>query len=151
MELLYGESERVARFVARLIPNCHRGFGNSNAIGVLGQDKEGPILVGGVVYHNWEPESGVIEMSAASTSKRWLTRKVLHAIFTYPFDQLQCQLVVLRVSEHNKQLHRILLAYGFQGYFVPRLRGRHEGEIIFTLTEEDWRSNKFMKRGFGPR
>lgn len=142
MNLLYGENERVARFVASLIPRCaERGFSENRAIGVT----DNGTLVGGIVYHNWDPDSGVIELSAASTSRKWLTRPVLYGLFSYPFIGIGCQMVCNRTSEHNPHLLRIMRAYGFSEYRIPRLLGRNEAAHFFTLTEEQWRANKFHK------
>lgn len=143
MRLLYGEDRTVASFVAAIIPGCERGFENYKAVGVV---KEGS-LVGGFVYHNWNPDAGVIEISGASTDRRWLDRTSLEGLFGYPFDQLCCQMVVMRVSagDHQKHLHRILHAYGFRSILIPRLRGRDEDEMIFTLTDDDWRANRFNR------
>lgn len=102
-------------------------------------------LIAGVLYHNWQPQEGVIELSAGSQSKRWLTRPVLKAMFGLPFDRWGCQLAVLRVSERNRPMIRIAKAYGFDDYRIPRLRGRDEAEHIMTLTDDAWRSNGFHK------
>jgi len=131
----------VAAFVARLM-GIERGFGPSTALGYV-EDGE---LVGGTVFHNWEPEAGVIELSTAATTPRWLTPTVLHAIFAYPFEHLGCQMVVLRVAERNARMRRIAERFGFDAYPIPRLRGRDEADIIYTLTDDQWRSTRFEKR-----
>ena len=102
-------------------------------------------LIAAVVFNNYHPESGVIEMHAAASTPRWLTRRVLWEMFNYVFNRMGCQMAVLRVSERNNRLLRILTAYGFEHTVIPRLRGRDEGERIFWLTEEAWRSNGFHK------
>lgn len=132
-------NEGIARFVASHIPGCDRGFNDFIALGIV--DRE--TLIAGVVYHNWAPEFGVIELSAASTSPLWLTVPVLNAMFDYPFRQLGCQACVLRVSERNTRMRRILDRFGFASVRIPRLRGRDEDEIMFTLTDDAWRSNRF--------
>lgn len=104
---------------------------------------DGPRLLGVVVYNNYQPEAGVIEIHSASTSARWLTRRVLRALFSYPFEQLGCQMVIARVSEKNTRLLRIFTAYGFDHVVIPRLRGRNLGERIFWLTDDAWRANGF--------
>ena len=112
---------------------------------------DGETLIGVMLYNNYQPEEGVIEIHGAATTPRWLTRPVLREMFAFPFERLGCQLVVMRVSERNKTwngrgLPRLLKAYGFNAYPIPRLRGRDEGEIIYTLTDDDWRSNGFQRR-----
>ena len=122
---------------------CHgRGFGECATMGVF----EHGALLGVVVFHNWQPEAGVIEISGASTSRRWLSRPMLERMFIWAFDERGCQLVAARVSDDNKRLHRILHAYGFKSFVIPRLRGRGEDERVFTLTDDDWRGGKFHKR-----
>jgi len=105
-------------------------------------------LVAVVVFHNWQPDNGVIEMSGASIDKRWLTRRTLHEMFSYCFDKAGCQLVVMRTSANSKVLNRIMKPYGFKSHRIPRLRGRHEDEIINTLTDDDWKNNKFEQNPF---
>ncbi|WDR03622.1 GNAT family protein [Devosia algicola] len=142
VDLLYGHNETVARWVAAHIPGCEAGFNNPTAIGVLDNGK----LIGGTVFHNWHEPCGVIEMSSAGTSPRWLAPKMIRAIFGYVFDQLNCQIVVMRVSERNRRMVRIAERFGFTGYLIPRLRGRDEAEWVFTLTDDTWRSHKLNRR-----
>ncbi len=119
MRPVYGANEAVALFVARLI--------------------------GGFVFHNYQPGAGVIEVSFAGAGRRWLTRRVLYAVFSYVFDELGCQLAVARTPASLASVLRIASAYGFAQARVPRLFGRHEDGIISTLTAEAWRSNGFHK------
>ena len=100
-------------------------------------------LIAGTVYHNWYPEDGVMELSSFSLSKRWLTKKVIRAMFTLPFARLGCQLVVTRVSERNKVMIDIMRRFGFSEVFIPRLRGRDEGEFIFSYTDDQWKSSRY--------
>ena len=102
-------------------------------------------LVAVMLYHNYSREAGVIEISGAAETARWLTKPVLHEMFAYPFDQLGCQNVVMRVSDKNTRLPRILTAYGFDSVHVPRIRGRDEGERVFWLTDEAWKANGFHR------
>jgi RimJ/RimL family protein N-acetyltransferase len=144
MRIHYGDEELVMQFVASLIPRIgEEGFGeNSRAIGVVNDAGE---LVGGVVYNGYDKGAGLIEMSAGATDKRWLTGPVLHTIFSYPFDGLKCQMVVLRIDPRNKVLVRILERYGFSMVTISRLLGRENAGILATLTEEAWRANGFHK------
>lgn len=124
-----------------------RGFGPCTTMGVF----NGPKLVGVMVYHNWERETGVIEISGVSEDKRWLARHILFSMFSYPFNQLKCQMVVMRVSEKNEQwngrgIKRILEAYGFTSLRIPRLYGRLEDGILFSLTQEAWEANGFHRK-----
>lgn len=111
---------------------------------------DGSELISVTLYNNFQREAGVIEFHGAATDKRWLNRETLWEMFSYPFMRLECQLVVTRNSERNEMwngrgLHRMLMAYGFDHYRIPRLRGRDEAEIIWTLTDTAWSANGFHK------
>lgn len=113
------KNKAIAGFVAAHIDGCERGFADFTTLGVM---EEGRLLAG-VVYHNYSPEAGVIELSAAATSKRWLTRPVLKAMFGYPFDEIGCQMAVLRVSEENRGMAEIARRFGFTGHRIPASAG----------------------------
>lgn len=142
IELVEDVGGVVTGFVARHFPGGERGFGRASAIGYV-LDGE---LIGGTVFHNHDPEAGVIELTTAAISPRWLSPKVLHAIFAIPFERWGCQMVVLRVADDNHRMVGIAQRYGFAGYLIPRLGGRDRGVWIFTLTDDDWRKTKFERR-----
>lgn len=146
LDYVYGHDKMVADFVAQLIPSCRaRGFpAASKAIGVI--DEQGN-LIAGVVYHNWEPEAQIIEMSGATLpGKNWLTRNTLKRIFQYPFLQLRCQMIVQRVAAADERLLRIFAAYGYMLIRVPRMLGRDRDGVLALLTYEDWMNNRFNAR-----
>lgn len=127
-------------------PGRGHQFGNSVCMGIMDGEK----LAACMVFHNWSPEAQVIEISGASRDARWLRKPVLWAMFDYPFNTCGCQMVVMRVSAFNvkdngRGIHRILRSYGFTEVRIPRLRGRDEDEIIFTLTDDAWRANGFHR------
>jgi RimJ/RimL family protein N-acetyltransferase len=133
------DKHRVAAFLASILPfHRSRGWGEFAAIGYLLDGN----LIAGTIYNNYDPDAEIIEMSSASIDPRWLTRKSIHAMFDYPFNQLHCQMVVLRVAESNARMRSIARRFGFDEYIIPRLRGRHEAECIQTLTTEQWQGER---------
>jgi RimJ/RimL family protein N-acetyltransferase len=141
VRLIVGHDDIVQRFVSSLIPFEEGDFGACTALGV---DRAGE-LIGGFVFNNWSPQARVIELSFAGIDRRWLTRPILYAVFSYAFDQVGCQMVCSRTPASLQQAARIARAYGFKQVTVPRLFGRHDDGIISTLTVEDWRANGFHK------
>ncbi|MDG3577122.1 GNAT family protein [Rhizobium sp. YJ-22] len=135
------EHEAIVSYISRKIGAGDRGFGECRCMAAF----DDAVFLGAVVFHNYEPMADVIEISAAAESKRWLGRQALEAIFSYAFRDCGCQMVVARISEENKSLHRIFHAYGFTSFVIPRLRGRNEDERIFTLTDDAWKQSKFYR------
>lgn len=102
-------------------------------------------LIGGVVFHNYYPNEGVVEMSAASIDPLWLSRKMIRSMFNYAFGVLGCQMVVLRVSENNSRMLNVAKRFGMNDYLIPRLRGRNEAEWVLTYTDDQWRDSPFNR------
>lgn len=142
---IYNHDRAVADFVAQRVPECDgRPFGACRSIGVV--DGEGR-LIAGLVYHNYDRQAGVIEMSGASLpGANWLTRDTLARMYQYPFLQLGCQMVLMRVAAENERLLRLLAAKGFSFIRIPRLRGPDKDAIVCLLTREAWANNKFCRR-----
>jgi len=141
MKLLFGHSDAVEVFVAGLIPRCADGFGPCQAIGVINDDG---LLIAGWVWHGYDPSAGTVEFSGASITPKWMTRDILHKLFAYAFDEVGCQLIMTRNSAGNKRLHRQLKSFGFTRYDVPRLFGRNEDGVFWTLTDDEWRKSPFF-------
>lgn len=131
----------VGDFVSEFIWGAPGKFQMYGSMAVLSDET----LIAGVVLHNWHPDEGVIELSGASLSPHWLTRRLLTELFDYVFFGLRCQLCVMRVSERNTRMLRIARAFGFSDYLIPRLRGRDEAEHVLTLTDDTWGQSKFRK------
>jgi len=131
------EAVLAARWVAGRIPNCSRGWDRCVTLLI------GDPVQAGVVYHDWNPAQRTICMSAASESKRWLTRPVLHRMHEYVFDDADCRMAILQVSENNTAMRRIAKAYGYRETLVPDLRADGEAEAVLTLHERDWRDSRF--------
>lgn len=144
IDYVYGHDEAVARFVAAMIPSMGgRSFGNCTALGVI----EDGHLIAGLVYHNWDPLSGTIEMSgAALPGHLWLSRETVRRMYRYPFRDCQCQMVIMRVDEDDQRLLRQLAALNYSFIRIPRLLGRAHDAILCLLTDEAWAENKFCKR-----
>lgn len=133
---------KVEAFISRKI------FGTAQAMlgdtAMVSMNAAGDAL-GAALFQNFYRSFGTIEISAAAVSPRWLSRSVLFEMFTYPFDQLGCQAVILRCDPENAVMQRIATAYGFERYEIPRLRGRDKAETIHVLADDVWRKNGYHK------
>lgn len=143
-KVVLDQSQKVAAFVASIMPypGYERGFDTVAAIGV----EEAGNLIGGTVFHDWNPEAGIIEMSSAAVSPKWLSREMVNSIFTYVFDVVKVRIVVMRVAESNKRMVDIGRRFGFDEYLIPQLAGENDGLFIFTLSHQQWLESPFNRR-----
>lgn len=140
MTPVWGLREHVVPFVA-MVAGERPDFGECQTMAVM----DGGKMVGGIVFHNWRPDYGVIEFSGAGVKPGWVSRGVLREAFGYAFGQAMCQLVVARTAIENKRMRRLAKALGAQEYIIPRMRGRTASEAILTLTKEAWASSRLAR------
>lgn len=131
--------DRVAQWVSVRIWGKPDQFKACRAMGVF----RGRDLVAGLVFHEWVPDAGTIEVSAAAADRRWLTRRVATEAMSYAFDLCGCQMVLARHTETNTPARKIWTALGADEIRIPRLFGRDEAGMVATLTDDAWRVSKF--------
>lgn len=141
------DTHKLATLIAgKIWPGKDAGFvGEYQCIAVTKGDQ----LAAGVIFNNYDPDAGVIEISCAAWIKGWLTRPVLKVMYGYPFIDCHCQAVVQRVPDEHTGLLRMLKAFGAERYRIPRLRGRDKAENIHVTTRETWETNKFARYNDG--
>lgn len=146
LRYVFDRSDLVGVFVARMIPHLppQKGFERCRTIGVVNARGE---LVAGLVYHNWNPNAGTIEISgAALPNSNWVTRTTLRVMHAYPFEQLHCQLVKMTVRADDVKLQRALAALGYMFVLAPREFGRDADGVSCRLTGEAWDASIFNTR-----
>jgi len=149
LRYVYDQDQLVADFVARA--KVASGFTkragfpkNLRAVGIIDERNE---LIAGIVYFNYNPEAGTIEMSVEALPKqRWLTPTTLGIMFQYPFLHCNCQMLITKTMGRSKHVQRMLAAMNFKLILVPRAGGRNEDGVLALLTYEDWLASKFTKR-----
>jgi hypothetical protein len=101
---------------------------------------DGEKLIAGVLFHNWFPQYGIVEMTAAACDRRWLTRPVVKAILAECFIEKNCQTTFVRVADGAAHA-RIFRALGFKEMRLPNFRGKDKDELLLMLTDDQWKSS----------
>ena len=151
MRLVLGQDAAVADWVARRIPQVGSGaaFGPCAAIGVAGGEGG---LIGGVVFSNWRPACRSIEVSFASETPRWLTRRLLGAILAYPFAQLGCERLTAVTPRRAKAARRFLDGFGFKREGLVRKGFGDDDAVISGMLRREWEASRWrLPRLAAPR
>ena len=143
---VYDFQMEVMSFVERGLWAGRRSFGPSKAIGFA---NEADGLVAGAVFHDYDPDSNVIEVSAFSTKRYWCSRSNLQALFDYPFRQLGVRLLIARHSETNTRARRIWSALGAEEVLIPELWSEGTAAAIAVLRRDTWLNSKFASKEHG--
>lgn len=128
--LVIGQKERVGEFLKK-----HEAWLGASQYEAIGLEENGE-LIAGVVYDSYE-ENARIASYCAGVGKRWLTREFLWAMFDYPFNQLNVNVIINTVSTDNKESMRFTEHLGFKE--VARIEGgASDGDlIIYVLYKKD--------------
>lgn len=85
-ELVFGCDVEMARWAAERIPHVRGGsFAPCSAIGVARNGR----VIASVVYHDFQPRLGTIQLSMAAESPMWARRETIASLLHYPFRQLR--------------------------------------------------------------
>lgn len=136
----------VGDFVSFRLYGHAGAFRDYTAMGIF---EPGGRMVAGLVYYDYDRSAGVIQVSGAADTARWLTKPVLWEMFNFPFNEIGCQALVMRVDPGDRRLERILSAYGFEKHVLPRMRGRDRDDAIYILFDDVWKANGFHKENAG--
>lgn len=134
--ILYGHSQAIAEWVASLIDYVD-DFGTCEALGVL--SREGT-LIAGVVYSEYQPRYGTIQISIASVSPMWARRENIRELLAYPFDQLGVYKAWTTVPIDNEASRKATKHIGFrQEAILAHQYGPKRHAIIHRMTKPDFR------------
>lgn len=149
--MLYGHSGEVADWVGWRIPYVAKRlardptqppFGPCQAIGVL---NAGGDLVGGVVYHGYDPDCPSVEMSFAATTRKWLTRNLIYELMKYPFEGMGCKRVTGVTPKRAKAARDFLEDFGFKREGCVRFGFGDDHAIISGLLAKEWAESRFNR------
>ena len=150
IKYIFGQDQLVADFVART--KIASGFSpragfTDKKLRAIGIANSADKLIAGIVFLNYSPEAGTIEMSVEALPKqRWLTKQTIALMFQYPFQVCGCQMLITKTSARSEHVLRMLAAMNFSLILIPRAGGRDEDGVIGLLTYEDWVAGKFCQK-----
>lgn len=111
MRLVTDDSANVAAWVRSRIPFPRASFGECVAVGVVGNDGQ---ALGGVVFHDYQPECGTMCFSIAADSARWCTKRLIGRIMLYPFEQAGVNKLWAVMAAGNERAIRLSKGLGFK-------------------------------------
>ena len=115
--LLYGASEQVCLWVAERIKDVLYEFDKAQSIGVL--DDMGRLMCG-VVYHDYRPECGTMQLSIASSNPMWARKETITQLLTYPFIDLKIYKCWISVPSDNSKSLALTKHIGFKQEAILR-------------------------------
>ena len=142
MRLVLDRPLEVAQWVAKRIPTMHGQPFHALAWAIGVEDEAGKPL-GGVVFTNHLPAYRSIEVSFASDTPRWLTRRMISGILAYPFTQLGCQRITAITPKKAKAARAFLDDFGFKREGVVRRGFGDDDAVISGLLWREWARNRF--------
>jgi RimJ/RimL family protein N-acetyltransferase len=116
-------------------------FGNCRTLAVLDGDE----IAAGIVFHDWQPDRGTLEISGAAIKGGWCSRRLLREAGSYVFGTVGCQMAYARTHEDNRAARVFMRRLGATEIIIPRMRGRTASEALALLTAEAWAQNRLAR------
>lgn len=137
MRIIYDQSAAISAWVAQRVRRGaeKRGFAPCTAIGIA-DDKE---LIGGMVFHNWSPESGVMEISCAGDDARWLHPALLKATDDY-LQEIDVNTVIAWTPLEMTRWRRLLKLLGAEDHPIEPL-----GKSLMVLPRARWERSRLRR------
>ena len=121
-----------------MIPDVRgQGFAEGEAIGVLSQD--GSQLIAGVVYTDYQPKYGTMQLHIAADSPMWARRATITQLLAYPFYQFGLYKCWVQIPSDNEKCLKATSHIGFQPEALLKHHfgiGRHG--IISSMFKPDY-------------
>jgi RimJ/RimL family protein N-acetyltransferase len=142
LPLIHGPdlTEHLAAWAAARIPHVGAdGFGPCWAVGVV----RGDALAAAVVFHDWQPQAGTVQLSCAAETPRWATRQVIGAVLGAAFAGrlgAPARKVWTAIPSSNARAIRFNRGIGLTQEAVLRqhfARGVHA--VICSILDREWR------------
>lgn len=133
MTLILGRDRAIAEWVRQQLAPVIDDWGPMAAIGIA----RGPEIIAGIVYNNYRWPS--IEASIAATSPSWCSRRMLAAIFAFPFRQLGCRRLGASTEVTNQPARAFLCRLGFREEGLLRCALPHGDAVLYGMTAAECR------------
>ena len=109
----------------------------------IGQEKDGE-LIAVVGYNSFLPKS--CQIHVASTDVYWLSKKLLFAIFDYPFNKLKVEVIIAPIVKDNVKSLNLCRKLGFEQVAdIPY--GHPNGDLIVVTMKRN--QCKWIQQGEG--
>ncbi|MFC3231267.1 hypothetical protein ACFOGJ_28725 [Marinibaculum pumilum] len=104
-------------------------------------------VVAGIVFHDWQPAAGTLQLSMAAESPAWASRAVLAALFRYAFVTNGAAKLWTATPHRSERALRFNLGIGMRREAVLRHQfgpGRHA--VICSMLAREWRRSRWNGR-----
>ena len=109
----------------------------------IGQEKDGE-LIGVVAYTNFYPK--VCQFHVGATTEYWVTKELLAAMFDYPFNKLEVEVILAPIAKDNIKSLTFGRKLGFQQVAdIPY--GLGDGDLIVMAMKRN--QCKWLQQGEG--
>lgn len=134
INLIYGHKDKIREWVCNELKLEKFGGDNYEAIGIM-DDEE---LIGGFIYHHYVGH--MVDISLATISKKWCTRRILREIFKYPFETCGVIRFQAQCKRSNKPMKKLFKRLGFKLEGVLRKAYRGTDDVFcYSMMKDECR------------
>lgn len=135
-DLIFGQDERVAAWVARQLPHVGAaGFGPCKAVAVARGDRP----LGAIVYHDYQSAHGTVQISMATVSPLWAKPQTIRDLLAIPFLQYKVRKVWTCIPSDNERAIRFNRGIGMKSEAILRHQfGDKRHAVVFGMMRHEY-------------
>lgn len=111
-----------------------RTFGQHYRTVGIGDGKQ---VIAAVVYYDYYERFKTLQISMASITPRWCSRRTVQAILRYPFVDLGCERVTAHTSSGNTKMIKLFDGVGFKQEGVMRKGFGDQDCLIYGMLRDE--------------
>lgn len=137
MRLAWDIEDIALTWAAERIPYMHgREFEASARAGAFLNDENR--ICGVVVFHDWQPDYGTIQVSAVATDPKWMhAHRLWVELFDYAYQTCGVQKIWTLTPHTNKRALRFIKALGFSPEAILEGQFGPHGHAVFSAKWRD--------------
>lgn len=99
-----------------------------------------------IIFHDFQPEAGTMQVSAASSSPYWANPDVLHTLLSYAFDTNKVRKLWMAIPASSEEVLKFNTHLGFRWEAILRKHfSPTEDAIILSMMEDEYRATRWSK------
>jgi RimJ/RimL family protein N-acetyltransferase len=135
------EADGYAEWVAEQIPHVERFQPPYRSALIF---DSGHRVIAGVVFHDWIPAAGTIQLSMAAISPKWATRDTLAGLFRYAFETNGANKLWTATPHKSDRAIRFNRGIGMKQEAVLRHQfGPGVHAVVCSMLAAEWRASRW--------
>lgn len=146
----WATGERAAELMewaGALIPHIGADGGFDGPYGIFEVVGDSGRRMSAVIFHDFQPSCGTIQVSCASVTPYWASPNVLHDLLSYAFDTNGVRKLWMAIPHDSEDVISFNLHLGFKQDAILRYHfSETQHAVILSMLESEFRQSRWARK-----